>query len=134
MRYSVLIVAVFLGIIGCAGLVSNEPIPIDPVDAKYIEAETAIKNAYKSLAGLGSAELKAREEGKPKGSVITKEHYDRGLVRLDDLTRAVRYGRNLIGEGSCVTMDQFKNLNMKGCLNREQIALFALNILEREVQ
>lgn len=132
--------AVVVLLTGCADLVSRGPAvtadgrPIDPVEAKYIEGEKLIKNSYDALAAVGNAELKARGEGKEPGSVISRQAYFQALDRLDDLKEIGRQGRALVGDSSCLMVDGFKSLNMKGCLDRRQIALLIINVLERKTQ
>lgn len=133
-----LVVALMLALSGCASLVTDKPIvtqegkPIEAGDAKYIEAETLLRSAYRGLGQLAKQELDARAQGKQAGSVISRGSYFQALDRLDTLTEVVRQGRNLVGDGSCLEMETFKDLNIKGCLKREQIALLVLNILETQ--
>jgi len=134
MRAARLCVAVFLLplLAGCASLLSTEPIKVDPVELKYIEAETQIKNTYVAMQQLAVSEKKARAAGAPVGSVVSKDVYDATLDRLDTFTKVLREGREMAGAaGACLDVTKFKDKGLQGCMSREQIALVLLQILSQ---
>lgn len=126
---------VFIGLLlavlpGCAAWLQSTPSNVDPIDQKYIEAETGLKNAYWTLGELADKELAARAEGKPVGSVVDKDDYMASLERLDAAKRILRDGRAISGT-ACLDAATYKALGISGCLNRQQVALAVLAILTR---
>ena len=126
-RYAVIFLLSLLA--GCAGLLSTEPIKVDPVELKYIEAETQLKNTYGAMQQLARAEKKARAGGALAGSVISRADYFTTLDRLDTLTTVLREGRKM--SGTCLDVTKFGDKGLQGCMSREQIALVLLQILSQ---
>jgi len=108
-------------------MLQTKPTKVDPVEAKYIEVETQLKNSYATMQRMAKAEKRARAAGAAVGSVITKADYDANLDRLDVFTKVLREGYDLAGP--CLDVTKFGDPALKGCLSREQIALLLLNIL-----
>jgi hypothetical protein len=123
--------AIFLCLLlaGCASWIQSEPSKVDPVERRYIEAETNLKNAYRLLSQLADKEMEARAKGEPVGSVVTKEAYFTHLARLGSAKRLLRDGR-AIGSG-CLDSASYAELGLSGCLSREQIALSVLAIITK---
>lgn len=121
--------AIFLG--GCASMLASEPTKVNPVDAKYIDAETALKNSYKALGALADKEIAARLKGAPKGSVIERVDFFNAVNRLDEFAEVLRHGRALIGHGACLQLDRYKALGVQGCFKRDQIVVLVLAALTK---
>jgi hypothetical protein len=109
-----------------------EPTKVDPIEAKYIEAENQITEAHRVLGELGKRELLARAAGAAPGTVITRASYDRIWTGLDETTKFLRSARDLASmPGSCIEAGTFKALGLSGCFSREQVAIIALSVISR---
>ncbi|MDZ4347903.1 MAG: hypothetical protein U1E51_36310 [Candidatus Binatia bacterium] len=128
-RYRYVTIFLLVALAACASLLSTEPIKVDPVELKYIEAETQLKNTYGAMRQLAVAEKKARAGGAPAGSVVSRADYFTTLDRLDTFTTMLREGRGMTG--TCLDVTKFGDQGLRGCLSREQIALVLLQILSQ---
>jgi len=108
----------------------TESTKVDLVEQKYIETETQLKNTYNLLERLSTSEKRARAAGAPPGSVITRINYFTTLDRLDTFKTVIREAHKL-KEGSCLDVTKFADVDLKGCLNKEQVALALLDILSK---
>lgn len=122
--------ALLVTLAACANMLMTEPTKVDPVEQKYIETETQLKNTYALVERLAASEKRARAAGAAPGSVITRANYFATLDRLDTFTTVVREARKL-KDGSCLDVTEFKDVDLTGCLSKEQVALALLNILSK---
>lgn len=123
---------VILLLTGCASMLMSEPTKVDPVEAKYIEAENQIQGGHAVLSELGTRELLARANGAKPGTVITKQTYDRIWMTLDEAKHFLRQAHVMTKTpGSCVQASTYKSLGLSGCFSREQAAVVALAVISK---
>lgn len=132
-----MIVAAAAMLAACAQGLTGYQTKVDPLEEKYIEAETNLKQGFATMGRAADAEQAARKAGNAPGSVITKAAYDRGMTKLGQLKDFTRQAHALSANVSCmkITNDEgaaiFPDLNLSGCLNRESAVLLALAILSQ---
>ena len=126
-----------LSLIGCGGMLLQEPSNVNKVDQTYLDAEKKIEATYKALSRTADAELAARERGEPKGTVITQEKYNNLLSIVDKASTATRWAYDM-SDTECIVYKKDSDLSIKtiatdidlsDCFSREQAVLIILGVI-----